>query len=41
MEYMAAAVTLRLVPSFGTGAAFAPWKPESFNFSTPRDMATS
>ncbi len=41
MEYMAAAVTLRLVPSLGTGAALAPWYPESFSFSTPMAMATS
>ena len=41
MEYMAAAVTVRFVPSLGTGNALAPWKPESLSFSTPSAIATS
>ena len=38
---MAAAVSVRAVPSLGIGKALRPWYPESFTFSTPTAMATS
>ena len=38
---MAAAVSVRWVPSVGMGNALSPWNPESFTFSTPTAAATS
>ena len=41
IEYMAAAVSVRTVPSFGGWMPVRPWRPLSFTFSTPTVMATS
>ena len=41
MLYIAAAVSVRAVPSFGGRVAGTPWYPASFSFSTPTAMAMS
>ena len=40
-ENIAAAVSVRLVPSVGIGKALRPAYPESFTFSAPRAITTS
>ena len=41
MENIAAAVSVRAVPSPGGLTALRPWNPLSFTFSAPSAMATS
>ena len=41
IENIAAAVSVRPVPSFGGGTAARPWYPPSFVFSPPTAIATS
>ena len=41
IENIAAAVSVRPVPSFGGGTALSPWKPPSLVFSTPIAIAVS